>query len=134
MLKQCVVTNRKVSHIRILVALGGRTNLQVSQLYTVAEINIAGVETRNVTNTLDNRSIININLGIIHSRNRTLNLISLTTLTTHLHRVRTIPHRNISISIRNNMECTIWLHTSPVSRSIATNSHIIRGTSSTSIL
>ena len=134
MLKQCVVTNREVSHIRILVTLDGGANLQVSQFYTMAEINIAWIEARDITNTLDNRSIVNVNFGIVHCRNRALNLVSLTTLTTHLHRVRTIPYRDISISVGDNMESTIGLHACPVCRSVTTNGHIIRGASSACIL
>ena len=51
MLQQCIVADSKVRHVRILVAFHVGTDLQVSQLYAVAEIDIAGVEAGNITDT-----------------------------------------------------------------------------------
>ena len=100
----------------------------------MAEIDIARIETGNITNAADQACVVNINLSIVHGCNRALDLIGLATFAAHLHRVRAIQHTHISVGIRHDMECTVRLHAGPVYRRITTNRHIIAGCSTAAVL
>ena len=134
MFQQSVITNSEVSHVRILIAAHTGTNFQLSQLNTVAEVNIAGIEARDITNALNNRSIIDINFSIVHCGDGAFDCVGLSALATHFHRVRAVQNRDIGISVWCDMECAVRFHASPVCGSITTNGHIITGRGRTGIL
>ena len=134
MFQQSVVTNSEIGHVRILIAAYTGTNFQLCQLNTVAEVNIAGIEARDITNALNDRSIIDINFSIVHCGDGAFNRVGLSALATHLYRVRAVQNRDIGISVRCDMECAVRFYTSPVGGSIATNGHIITGCGRTGIL
>ena len=134
MFQQSVVADSEIGHVRILIAAHTGTNFQLGQLNTVAEVNIAGIEARDITNALNDRSIIDINFGIVHCGDGAFNCIGLSALATHLHRVRSVQNRDIGISVGCDMERAVRLHASPVGRSIAANGHIIAGCDRTGIL
>ena len=134
MFQQSVITNSEVGHVRILIAAHTGTNFQLGQLNTVAEVNIARIKARDITNALNDRSVIDINFSIVHCGDGAFNRVGLSALATHLHRVGAVQNRDIGISVGCDMECAIRFHASPVGGSITTNGHIITGCNRTGIL
>ena len=100
----------------------------------MAEVDIAGIEARDITNALNDRSVIDINFSIVHCGDWAFNRVGLSAFATHLYRVRAIQNRDIGISVGCDMECAVRFHASPVGGSIATNGHIIAGCGGTRIL